>query len=218
VKLLSKSTFGYVLAGLSLTALSICLYIHYSKADIDWNKTKDLVEALKNIFEISAIIFGGIWAYYKFFRGRTYQESLEAKVFGSLASVDGATYIIATAQLKNVGLSDVKINKEGTGLRVSLYNLALGEPEIYTVPDKILSSFKIFKNDESVEPNESIEDQLLIAIPEGVSLAVRLEFYIRSKSGYTWNSATIVENAHEDEPSETKPTPKRKARKPHDGR
>lgn len=208
---------NFIIAVISLITLTLCLYVHYSTRRINWDETKKFFEALKgvtdnlkNLVEVVAIVAGALWAYFKYARGRTFQESIEPKVSGDLISVNGATYLVAVAQIKNVGTSDVKIKNEGTGLRMLLYEAAVGEPEIYSPPETLSTSFNIFIKEESIEPNESIEDQKLIAIPVGVELGIRLELYIESLAGYKWRAATIVPQTLTDETKGVKLASKRK--------
>ena len=82
-----------------------------------------MFEILKNVATIIAIGAGAVWAYFNFFKGRTYRSRLEPKVSGKVISRNGASYLIVTAQLKNVGLSDVRIDQKGSALRVFVYTV-----------------------------------------------------------------------------------------------
>ena len=44
-----------------------------------------------------------------------------------------------------------------------------------------------------LEPNESIEDQRLVALPADLKPALRIEFSVASAGNYTWKAATIVQ-------------------------
>ena len=180
---------------LGVTALIICLYAHYTSTTIDWTKTKEFFEALKNVAEIGAIISGGLWAYYRFFKGRTYKESLVPAVSGKFVAIGGGNYLVATLQLANVGLSYVKLTKEGTALTVFDYRPSASEKDIYSVSGQALSSFGVFESDEYLEPKEIIGEKRLIAIPGPIELAVRLDLDIRSEGGYTWRASTIVDKS-----------------------
>jgi hypothetical protein len=111
--------FIFVVIAVGVAAIiALALYNHYSTRTINWSKTKDVFEVLKNVATIIAIGAGAVWAYFNFFKGRTYRSRLEPKVSGKVISHNGAYYLIVTAQLKNVGLSDVRIDQKGSALRV----------------------------------------------------------------------------------------------------
>jgi hypothetical protein len=187
-----EKSVAWLIAVLATLGLVSCLFVHFTTLTIDWMRTKDFIEALKNLAEVAALVIGGFWAYYKFFKGRTYRDSLNLVVSGQLRAIEGRAYLTATAYIKNVGLSNVKINKEGSGLRVFIYRPEADEKEIHTVFDEPLTTFGVFESDEYIEPNESIENQRLVAIPDGPKIGLRLELYIQSREGYTWNTSGIV--------------------------
>src|SRR2546429_3204710 len=103
--------------------ITLALYNYYSTVTVNWSKTKDVFDVLKNVATIIAFGAGAVWAYFNFFKGRTYRSRLEPKVSGKLISRNGANYLIVTAQLKNVGLSDVRIDQKGSALRVFAYTV-----------------------------------------------------------------------------------------------
>ncbi len=181
-----------ILAAVFCGALLICLFVHFTRVEIDWSVTKDFIDAVKNLAEVTAIIIGGIWAYYRFFKERTHEESVDLIVSGSLRSIGGSAYLTAVAHIKNVGLSNVRIRREGSGLRVLIYESETNESEVHTALDHPLATFAVFENDQYIEPKESIQNQRLVAIPEGVKIGLRVELYIQSQEGYTWDTSCIV--------------------------
>src|SRR6185295_3071604 len=86
-------------------ALLLCLVAHYSPITIDWTRTKDFTDAFANLTQSLALIAGGVWAYFKFAKGRTFQDRLIPTVTGKVLSIDGSVFLIVTVQIKNVGLS-----------------------------------------------------------------------------------------------------------------
>jgi hypothetical protein len=65
----------------------------------------------------AAFLVGGIWAYYKFIRGRVYRPRLEPTI-AVRAFQRTAPYLVASISLKNVGTSKVECKQEGSALRV----------------------------------------------------------------------------------------------------
>ena len=94
---------------LSLVALLVCLTAHYSSINVNWATTKDFTDAFRNVTQGLAFIAGGIWAYFKFVKGRTFQESLTPVVLGKFVSVREEVFLIVTVQIKNAGLSKVNV-------------------------------------------------------------------------------------------------------------
>ncbi|HZM97829.1 MAG TPA: hypothetical protein VFB70_00485, partial [Pyrinomonadaceae bacterium] len=104
------------IAGVIAVLLIICFVQHYSTRTINWTKTNDFTNAFRNVTQGLAFIAGGIWAYFKFRKGRTFQESLVPLVSGRFAFIDGAAYLVVTTEVKNVGLSKIEFDKVGCAL------------------------------------------------------------------------------------------------------
>src|SRR5947209_20081286 len=73
---------------------------------------------LKHSAEIVAIIVGGIWAYFNYFRGRTYRPRLECNLTVKPITDRSKSFLDIVVHVKNVGLSRVKIQQEGTAVLV----------------------------------------------------------------------------------------------------
>ena len=76
-------------------------------ADVAWKLTASV-----------GVIVGGIWAYFKFIKGRTFKPNLVPKVAGETRHKNGDVYLIATTEVENAGASIVSINHQYTVIRV----------------------------------------------------------------------------------------------------
>ncbi|HEY6806440.1 MAG TPA: hypothetical protein VI306_22870 [Pyrinomonadaceae bacterium] len=183
------------IVGLLVVFFSVCLVTHYSSRQIDWTTTKDFIDALQNVVQISAFIVGGWWAYFKFVRGRAFQETLVSNIVGRFVDLDGILHLIATIQIENVGSSKIDFDHIGTALILFEY-ASTDSTEIKLVAYKRLTSFDLFNpGDEYIEPNETIELQKFVSIPGPPQLAYRLDVQICSKSGGIWNASVVVDNS-----------------------
>ena len=184
---------GLPIIGLLAGALLLCMVAHYSSTKVDWSTTNDLTGSIQDVVQIVAFIAGGWWAYFKFIKGRTFKESLIPVVSGRFASIDGSVYLVVSIQVKNVGLSKIEFNREGSALIVFEY-ISSSRVEIHTVADNKLGAFEVLdQNDRYIEPKEIIETQRLIALPNPLKIAYRLDVEVASTAGYTWHTARIVD-------------------------
>lgn len=186
-----RFVFAVVAIGVGVI-IALALYGYYSTVTVNWSKTKDVFDVLKNAATIIAFGAGGVWAYFNFFKGRTYRSRLEPKVSGKIISRDGAYYLIVTAQLKNVGLSAVRIDQKGSALRVFAYTLGERPSKPRNVEESRLITLSIFEDHGWIEPGELIEDQRLIAIPDSEHVALQIKLRLVSNK-IEWNSAAIIE-------------------------
>jgi len=189
--------------GLLLLVALFCLVAHYSSIKIDWGTTRDFIGAIRDLVQVVALCAAGCWAYFKFIRGRTFQESLTPAVAGRFVLLDRGVYLIATIQIKNVGSSKVDFDRKASVLILYEYT-ASSDAEIFAVADRRLTSFTVFnEKDRYIEPNEVIEVQRFIYVPGPLKLACRLEVKIFSSAGNTWTAATIVDKSSvRDNPAE----------------
>ena len=125
------------IAGVIAVLLVVCLLQRTSR--IDWTKAKDFTDVVRNVTQALAFIAGGIWAYFKFVKARTFQESLIPVVSGKFVNIDGRMYLVATIQVKNVGLSKVELSVKGSALIVFEYPPTTLE-EIHTVGGRQVTS------------------------------------------------------------------------------
>jgi len=95
------------IVGAVLAVLALCLVAHYGSSTVDWARTKEFTEAFANVIQSLALIAGGIWAYFKFAKGRTFRDRLTPTVNGKLVSINGSVFLNVTIQLQNVGLSRI---------------------------------------------------------------------------------------------------------------
>jgi hypothetical protein len=99
----------------------LCLVAHYSSIEIDWATTHDFTGSIQDLVQVVAFCAAGWWAYFKFIKGRTFQESLKPKVRGRFVSLDGVIYLVATILIKNVGSSRVDFDHETSALILHEY-------------------------------------------------------------------------------------------------
>lgn len=139
-----------------------------------------MVDTVQSILTSIAIVVGALWAYYKLFRGRTYRPRLEAKISGSVTCHNEVSYLLATAELKNVGLSKVSILRHATALESFTYR-ATNPTIAITARDQAVAAHPMFEAHGWIEPDETIEDQRLLAIPGCHHLAFRLELKVATQ-------------------------------------
>jgi hypothetical protein len=192
--------------GLVSGALVLCLVGHYGSTTVDWTKTKDFTEAFVNVTQSLALIAAGLWAYFKFAKGRTFRDRLTPSVSGKFVSIDDSVFLVVTMQLKNVGLSRIAFDQEASSLYVFGYVPVEGS-EILRVDNSLLASFRVFGDtDRYIEPNEVVERQTLIALTRVSSVGYELEVKVLSDSGCVWRATTIVDKSAVAHNEKGKPT------------
>ncbi len=116
-----------------------------------------------------ALAVGGLWAYFKFVKGRTYRPRLEVEMSGQWRQLDGMDLLHARVTVRNIGNSAVTLLQRGTGLRVSVPAADQGTAPV-AVAWTVLHVFEILGEHEWIEPGETVSDDVLLnlGIPEPV--------------------------------------------------
>ena len=193
----------------------VLFWVGTSTKNIDWPRTwenwDNATSAFEHIATVAALIVGGLFAYYKFFKGRVFVPRLATGLSIKSICNRGTSYLIASLELKNVGLSRIDIHQKGTALRISLYD---GQPSVtraQSVPWRKLKSFPVFERHKWIEAGETIKDELMVATPTCDKLAFRLEFRIigsrteltSNPKRFAWRVVRIIEQTPENKGSLT---------------
>lgn len=144
---------------------------------------------IKTIVETVAVIVGGFWAYYKFFRGRTFEARLELAISGRASEAKGVTNVLISVQMKNVGLSKVGISQEGSAIRVFTTDPAKAEG---VAEWQRAITVGVFEKHGWIEPGETITDQALISVAGIGHKAIKLELRLVGNH-MEWNALSIIE-------------------------
>jgi hypothetical protein len=141
-----------------------------------WSKVFGIVDT---VLKIVAVILGGLFAYWKFFMGRTFHPRLEPAVTATARTEDDQVFLKVSCKLKNVGLSSIDLDRELSVIRVFLQDLApatdLGEVRWRDDSDLAVD---VFQSHDWIEGGETIEDAHLFVFPHVENRACRVELQV----------------------------------------
>ncbi len=160
-----------------------------SFSEINWSETLGNIE---KIVTIAAVLVGGIWTYLRFIKGRIYCPRLRPSVEGRMAQIDGRRHLVATLTIENVGTSKVDLNHKAMGLRLLGPTMQPCAAPPVQVRWMQLGTFDVFEKHGWIENGEVIQDQVVIAVPEGIT-AFSLEFRAAAQKS-VWQSKSTVES------------------------
>ena len=163
-------------------------------------KTAELLDILVKLLTALAIIVGGIWTYFHYFRGRLYYARLELGVDLELRSKGTSYYILVISHVRNVGLSRVDLDQDASSVTLDEYDENRVIDGIRTAESVEIGVFDIFENHKWVEPNESISDLRLVVAPRLSQVAFRAAVRVVGSrhtrlgeaSSFEWNTGRIV--------------------------
>jgi hypothetical protein len=145
-------------------------------------------------------VTGGIWAFYRFRRGRTFRQRLEITVEGSVERSSGLRtsqeilYLTVTVRIHNIGDGAVTVDAGADLLTV----------ETLTIPEDSLPwdaewgslldvGLRAFAGGGTLEPDEPVEEQRLFGLPDSGYGALKIAGQVGSrKAGKKWDHAAVV--------------------------
>jgi hypothetical protein len=154
---------------------------------------RDYAGPAKDAFQIIAIFVGGVWGYFKFFRGRTFRPRLELAVDCQIVSEAEHRYLSTSMQLKNVGLSRLTLKNGTTGLLIhwSLPPQASQEDALEVRWSTSYTFVSAFLANVFIEGGETINETLLLELLPVPAKAYRVVLKVTA-GGITWKSKTAV--------------------------
>jgi len=162
---------------------------------------KDASAIAVDVATVCALLFGALWTYFHFLRGRTYTPRLELEVEGVVAEINSATCVRVHLQVANVGLSRVNLTQEGAGILFSAYPQenfkAVTHQALWAEP----TVFPILEKHDWIEPRERLDEEVLIAVPTQKVIAWKIEAVLvnvqLSGTRLRWSANDIVLNTRD---------------------
>lgn len=170
---------------------------------------KDWTGAAESLFTALAVLVGGVWAYYRFVKGRTFHSRVSIQVLGQWRQKDDAdvgqsrlpfqhqppkaTLLHVRLRVTNIGGAKVTLKETGTGVEVSFPNdvqpvfgtLSIGKNSLAAAQQTAPGSpgmFPVPVGQEWIEPGETISDDLLLDVGRTATNA-QLDVYLSWESG-----------------------------------
>jgi hypothetical protein len=121
----------------------------------------DWVSAVQNAVQIAAIVIGAVWAYYKFFRGRTFHRRAEVRLDASLLAEASSRAVRAHATLVNTGTADIPLRVKA----VKVLSFKRGDVDEKGRPRWAdVAIAPVFQDHGWIESQETITDDVLIPL------------------------------------------------------
>ncbi len=162
--------------------------------------TRDAGQAFQAWITPFILLAGGIWAFYRFRRGRTFRQRLEVTVAGRVDSATGLRtserllYLAVTVKIRNIGDGAVTIDAGADLLTIEALQVPEGGPPWDAGWNSLLDlGLDRFHGGLTLEPDEPVEEQRLLGLPDSGYGALRIAAQVGSrKAGKRWDHATVV--------------------------
>lgn len=107
------------------------------------------------------MIIGGIWAYFKFIKGRTVKPKLAIDMSGQWLRGGRKRWLHVRITVRNIGTSKVILRQEGTYLEVRVLDARQPSPPDYA-KWKSAGKYEVLDDHHWIEPGEIVSDDLML--------------------------------------------------------
>jgi len=151
-----------------------------------------VVETVASAVTATALVIGGLWAYFKFVKNRTYRPRLDVELSGQWRQIDQQHFLQARISVKNIGASKIDLVQHGTGLRINTLGSqvsAAGSP----APWHSQGVLPLLIEHAWIEPGETVtEDQLIRAFRPAPELTLFQSRLVWRLSGHEAKVAVLT--------------------------
>ncbi|MFE1665251.1 hypothetical protein [Microbacterium sp. P02] len=144
----------------------------------------DVVLFIESVVTTSALVIGGLFAYFRFIKGRVFAQRAVPSISGEWEATARPTLRVSVA-LHNVGASRLTLLPEGTGIRVHTIDPEQSLPPAEVRWRRIMTADAFVakrgtgeRRHETVEAGEHIDDELLLDLQRPPGMAVMLELWV----------------------------------------
>jgi len=147
-------------------------------------KNKDALAALQSATQIIILVLGGVFSYYRFFRGRIFISRADLTLTTGLVETPDATVHAVTLELKNLGTTTIWQPKPSVTVRVrrSAQMWEYVDPPVFEADDIIV-----------VDSGETASFTTVFETAKTDS-AVEISAQVRSMDNIVWRRLLVVAN------------------------
>ncbi len=132
--------------------------------------TQTPLEQAESIATIAAIVVGGAWAYFNFFKRRTFKPSLEIDVCARWLRMEELPAVVVDLRVASRSLAKARLKDEANTLEVAVPEAAEpvpGHPPAWTT----VSTFHVLTRHTWIEPSSAVSDSVLTMLPKFTEIA-----------------------------------------------
>ena len=151
-----------------------------------------MLQNIKTLLEIVAILAAGTWAYCRFLKGRLFDHKLDIELAGEFFSVEGKMHVLARICIKNSGFTRISFQNDICVLRVYVPKTRTKQSFTDAIEWHRTATIPILV-DKWIEPSETIHEEHLLFVADHENVVARLEVSV-SNTESLWRASTVTVN------------------------
>jgi hypothetical protein len=129
----------------------------------DVDKWAGIIEAAATTV---AIVVGGVWAYYRFFKDRVYRPRVQLGLDAGLVTKSNQRVLVCRLTVKNMGNTQITLQHGGTGLRIWTPAAQATSPNAWVLVVWARQvTGPILEAHDWIESDETVSDELVVRPP-----------------------------------------------------
>jgi hypothetical protein len=154
-------------------------------------------QIVQSIVTVLAILVGGVWAYYRFAKGRTFVKRVEPKLATTPLSTESGFVLIVDAAIRNIGNVTVPLSAAYVIFSNSDPNQPRG-PRWSDIDEANKVDVLTYLGRQRVryylEPGEEMHRIVTLSVPTKSNETIRLDFIVESHAERCWSVTAVVQN------------------------
>jgi len=136
-----------------------------------WLSITDII--LKDV----ALVIAGVWAYWKFVKGRTHKSRIVPEITWKVIPNGENDQLCVTAKITNTGLFASTIEERGFIIQI-LEPIHSDSDNIQKLRWRDIGQFNVFTEQDMIEVGEVMQEELVITIPHDRFTMLQLKFFV----------------------------------------
>lgn len=122
-----------------------------------------VTNAIRDITASAGVVVGGVWAYYKFIRGRTFVYRAELRTSAKYVDLDVKGLLLVSVEMENTGSSKIPLTAQDSK-NVQVYAASNLEPAVTIDWEDLDQIHQIFSSHQWIEAGETIVDEVALVV------------------------------------------------------
>ncbi|HWB65437.1 MAG TPA: hypothetical protein VG708_01235 [Mycobacteriales bacterium] len=124
----------------------------------------DVTDIVGTVVTAGAVLVGGAWAYFRFYKERTYRPRIDVRIYGQWLEPSETGGLHVRVEVKNIGNAVVYPQERGTALTAA----RIADPIVpapMAVTWELVGAYPLLAQHDWIEPGEIVTEDLLLRLP-----------------------------------------------------
>jgi hypothetical protein len=156
-----------------------------------WIGLKDFASAVSDFATAGAIVFGALWAFFRYGKDRTYRPRFDLFIDGGCVEDGDQQVLVLRVTVRNSGHSQIKLLREYSSVRLRMPLAQRNGLESLRWPKKG-TAYRVFREHSWLESQETIRHDLAVALPADRPALVLADLMLKCEVRHRLRKRNVV--------------------------